>query len=145
MDRGEPVSKKTDQKMNPKVKAAWVAALRSGEYKQGKYYLHVTQDSTGDEYCCLGVLCELAIKAGVALKSKPAKEWLATDTPGKVIHSYVSIDDHAVKFLPWIVEEWAGIDATIQLRIDGEFMTAVVANDSGKTFEQIAQAIEEQL
>jgi hypothetical protein len=33
----------------------WIAALRSGKYKQGQYHLH-----SGDEYCCLGVLCEVA-------------------------------------------------------------------------------------
>lgn len=38
----------------------WVAALRSGKYKQGKYALK----NKKDEYCCLGVACEVAgIKA----------------------------------------------------------------------------------
>lgn len=32
----------------------WVKALRSGKYKQGKHFLR-----RGDEYCCLGVLCEI--------------------------------------------------------------------------------------
>ena len=32
----------------------WIQKLKSGEYKQGKYYLRC-----GDEYCCLGVLCDL--------------------------------------------------------------------------------------
>lgn len=35
----------------------WVAALRSGEYKQGR-----TQLKWGDTYCCLGVLCEISGK-----------------------------------------------------------------------------------
>lgn len=33
----------------------WVEALRSGEYEQGRTYLH---DSTAGTYCCLGVLSE---------------------------------------------------------------------------------------
>ncbi len=33
---------------------AWVEALRSGKYKQGRDHLR-----TGDAYCCLGVLCDL--------------------------------------------------------------------------------------
>ena len=33
----------------------WIEALRSGEYQQGRRYL-----KKGDNYCCLGVLCELA-------------------------------------------------------------------------------------
>ena len=39
---------------------AWVAALRSGNYKQGRGQLRVN-----DEYCCLGVLC--TIQGGVAV------------------------------------------------------------------------------
>ena len=35
-------------------KKAWVAALRSGKYKQGVGYLCFYGD-----YCCLGVLCEV--------------------------------------------------------------------------------------
>jgi len=41
--------------MNPEVKTKWVAALRSGEYKQGHYRLR----SKLNEFCCLGVLCEV--------------------------------------------------------------------------------------
>ena len=39
--------------MTPELKAKWVAALRSGEYTQGRYSL-ITEDGG---YCCLGVLC----------------------------------------------------------------------------------------
>lgn len=34
----------------------WTAALRSGNYKQGKRHLHTIND---DSYCCLGVACDL--------------------------------------------------------------------------------------
>ena len=37
----------------------WVAALRSGKYRQGQGGLR-----TGDRYCCLGVLCDLADPEG---------------------------------------------------------------------------------
>jgi hypothetical protein len=47
--------------MNQEIKAKWVAALRSGEYRQGQDQLR----SFNDEFCCLGVLCDLASKAGV--------------------------------------------------------------------------------
>jgi hypothetical protein len=36
----------------------WIAALRSGEYKQGRRRLQDGEDS----YCCLGVACKLVIK-----------------------------------------------------------------------------------
>lgn len=41
--------------MDAKLKADWVNALRSGEYKQTRETLY---DGAG--YCCLGVLCKVA-------------------------------------------------------------------------------------
>ena len=38
--------------MDPEIKAKWLAALRSGEYKQCQGGLKVD-----GRYCCLGVLC----------------------------------------------------------------------------------------
>jgi hypothetical protein len=43
--------------MNPEIKEKWVTALRSGEYKQGQDRL-----KKGDQFCCLGVLCDLHAK-----------------------------------------------------------------------------------
>lgn len=42
--------------MKAELKEKWVAALRSGEYKQGKNLLHNREDNT---FCCLGVLCKV--------------------------------------------------------------------------------------
>lgn len=47
----------SDSKMDPELKQKWIAALKSGEYKQGKSCLH---DVEQDTYCCLGVLNEVA-------------------------------------------------------------------------------------
>jgi len=47
--------------MNKNISRQWTAALRSGEYKQGQGMLR----NDGGDYCCLGVLCDLARKAGV--------------------------------------------------------------------------------
>ena len=59
--------------MNADLKARWVAALRSGEYKRGsstlKRALMAGDTFTGlYEHCCLGVLCEVA---GVSLVLAP--------------------------------------------------------------------------
>jgi hypothetical protein len=45
--------------MNAEIKVRWVEALRSGAYEQGSLYL-----KRGNEFCCLGVLCEVAGTAG---------------------------------------------------------------------------------
>lgn len=44
----------TYAKMDTKVKAKWVEALRSGEYPQSRYAL-----CTDKGYCCLGVLADI--------------------------------------------------------------------------------------
>jgi hypothetical protein len=44
----------------------WVAALRSGEFKQDRGRLHTVDRETGEVgYCCLGVACEIAERNGV--------------------------------------------------------------------------------
>lgn len=43
--------------MDAQLKAKWVEALRSGEFKQGQGKLHNPKE---DSYCCLGVLCKLS-------------------------------------------------------------------------------------
>ena len=46
--------------MNPRIKAEWLDALRSGEYKQANGALHEIDPATGAaSFCCLGVLCDL--------------------------------------------------------------------------------------
>lgn len=45
--------------MDQELKAKWVEALRSGEYKQCKGTLF-----DGVAYCCLGVLCKVAGRDG---------------------------------------------------------------------------------
>ena len=39
----------------------WINALESGEYKQGKHNLRTNDDT----FCCLGVLCDIAVKEGI--------------------------------------------------------------------------------
>lgn len=44
--------------MDAEWKRKWVEALRSGEYKQGRYQLMEDNGS----FCCLGVLTDLVVK-----------------------------------------------------------------------------------
>jgi hypothetical protein len=54
--------------MKHQIKKRWVEALRSGKYKQGKDYL-----CRDGDFCCLGVLCELAVEDGVIPEPAPSK------------------------------------------------------------------------
>ncbi len=47
--------------MNPEVKARWVAALRSGEYKQATGVLR----RGGKSFCCLAINDRCALEAQV--------------------------------------------------------------------------------
>jgi hypothetical protein len=44
-------------KLPVKMKATWIAALRSGKYKQGRNRLARNSEKPGEyEFCCMGVL-----------------------------------------------------------------------------------------
>lgn len=49
--------------MDAEIKAKWIEALRSGTYRQGRGKLR----SIDDEFCCLGVLCDLVAPKSWAL------------------------------------------------------------------------------
>ena len=83
--------------MNPKVKKLWVDALRSGEYKQTQAHLKNKQG-----YCCLGVLCDIAVKNEVV------KESTIDDDPG-YISSRNGIEYVENATLPVEVVEWAAV------------------------------------
>jgi hypothetical protein len=50
--------------MDKELKAKWVAALRSGDYKQGHTTLRAKVKDAPDRFCCLGVLCDVAEPEG---------------------------------------------------------------------------------
>lgn len=54
-------------KLNEDLILEWIAALRSGNYIQGERQLHIPPNEFDNthEYCCLGVLCEVAVKHGM--------------------------------------------------------------------------------
>lgn len=118
--------------MNEEVKRRWVEALRSGEYQQASGYLR-----TGIEgywsYCCLGVLCDIAVKDGVV-------GWAHGDTSG------VSACDGSASYLPARVVDWAGLSSFNPMMKSGsqqQDVSLVAMNDDFKyDFEQIADAIE---
>lgn len=142
--------------MNPEIKALWIEALRSGEYKQGRGCLKADYSGKA-QYCCLGVLTELAVKAGVIEEG-------TTDFDGEYCYSDVTPDGYkrTEQFgLPLRVQEWSGVDNTSGRLADPIDFTKpgcscgcegamlapslICLNDTAKyTFAQIADVIEEQ-
>lgn len=119
--------------MNPDIKTRWVEALRSGQYKQGTGYLRVRSEPH-DRFCCLGVLCALA----------ETDEIIALEGNGEDrCYSY----GNRFAGLPNPVIEWAGLrtDHGDPVVIEESRMTLAVHNDTGRSFVEIADAIEAQL
>lgn len=119
-----------------------VAALRSGKYLQGHGRLkEIFKDGTGSRYCCMGVICEVAMEHGVVLE--------ATTYPLKDFSESVKFDGSAA-FLRKNVLDWLGLDANgdgegdLAVGTDGnEAIPASYANDELKwDFLQIAESME---
>lgn len=132
--------------MNADVKQKWVAALRSGEYAQGKGVLRDNED----KFCCLGVLCDLAEKEGVVDSSQGDDTWLY-EGPGRPYGRDVS-----EVTLPDAVKDWAGlpkVDPRIEAKKNEKVTPSLsVLNDGWEyagfprhSFEEIADIIEEHL
>jgi hypothetical protein len=107
-------------------RAKWVAALRSGEFKQTKNEL---KNSEG--HCCLGVACELAVQAGVAREVR-AGLFRGTD---ETTSSHTSA-------LPTAVKQWLGLDSPFGRLVDRLGDLTILNDDGGYTFAQIADVIE---
>lgn len=127
--------------MKAAVRKKWVAALRSGEFKQGRGQLLLVKTSGEKLHCCLGVLCELHRRA-TRPKRSPWKYY--TD---EGCASY--LDNTGA--LPPDVFNWAGLDgqpsvtyAYTDLRLS-ELNDGQVGKRKPLTFEQIAKLIERQL
>jgi hypothetical protein len=126
--------------VNPEIKAAWLAALRSGEYEQGKYALTTETESGTLQHCCLGVLCEIIpeVKATRTLVERP---------DGAPTYRYGVGLEAASTLLPRMAMELAGLalaDPLVQRNaMIGPFSCLSYLNDMGNfTFAQIADAIE---
>ena len=106
--------------MNHAIAKQWVAALRSGQYKQTKNTLR-----DGDSFCCLGILCNLhAIEH--------------PEIARKEVDSNTYLGSNAV--LPLEVSLWAEVNSSNGKILDGENLAYL--NDSGCTFDNIAGVIE---
>lgn len=115
--------------MDQGIKKDWVAALRSGDYLRGTGELRTKSNL----FCCLGVLCNLHAQAHPEIA---APQWVS----GR----YLGVES----YLPREVREWAGLESR-NPEVLGDFRGGRVSlstfNDSGHSFSEIADAIENHL
>lgn len=110
--------------MRPEPKRQLVAALRSGDYPQGRGMLR----SPGGAFCVFGVLCEVAARQGVI---PPA---VATAGGG---FTYAGRGNT----LPAPVAKWSGLEHGGV--VDGVSLAHL--NDEGASFDALAKLIDEKL
>lgn len=114
--------------MISEVKTKWVESLRSGSYTQGENKLF-----DGKNYCCLGVLCDLYSKEKWDYRHSDIEEkdqWYFND------QSEVLSDD---------VANWAGLDSNNPTVLNESSRVPLAElNDSGYTFQELSNYIEEQ-
>lgn len=121
-------------KMNPEVKARWVAALRSGEYVQSTGTLR----TKNNEFCCLGVLCDLrATEKGITKWSANDFNRDGDDYPNDEVCDWAGF--------PRLDEDRLAREYNPEVRIGDERKGVADHNDEGATFAEIADAIEAQL
>jgi hypothetical protein len=124
------------------IKLKWVEALRSGDYAQAKGSLKDDldpDDPTKIGYCCLGVLCELAVQEGGIINS------VRKSSTGTYYY------DEESGLLPYSVQQWAGFEtASPEFAVTNdltgdyeEYHWLTDLNDNGKTFAEMADLIEE--
>lgn len=126
--------------LRPEVKAKWAEALRSGNYTQGDGQLRDQSDS----FCCLGVLCEIAVKEGVIPPARVMEAW--------TMYSYgnPTANDSRTGVLPPSVQEWAfeDYDPADESRynfedpIMGDHHASNWNDDHNAGFHQIASLVE---
>lgn len=122
--------------MEQEIADRWADALESGKYKQGKFLLN-----SPEGFCCLGVLCEIAVEDGVVEKIDP-------DGSGYTrYHAPGNPNNYDTAFLPDAVVEWAGVGHSniafdVDLEGSGGWVTASGLNDTyNYTFAEIAELI----
>ena len=111
--------------MNIEIADKWVAALRSGEYKQATGALY-----TGNGYCCLGVLCKVL---GEEFINK-----YQSGPPCTTIRWMVNGEE---TILPRNVIDRAEMSSSYGC-YDARRASLTKDNDGGKTFSEIADIID---
>ncbi len=130
-------------KIKKEVAEKWVKALRSSKYRQAVGTLREKNEAPNgkDGFCCLGVLCDLAVQEGAI----PEPEY--SEESGDYLYGKKT---KSAELLPPAVVEWAGLSKVNPQVVDyeGEFgqsygLTFSDLNDDyGFTFRKIATLIE---
>lgn len=128
--------------MRSDIAQRWAEELRSGKYAQGRARLRKKPPRGPEQFCCLGVLCEIAVADGVIEPGSPS----GPRADGSLCWMYGKSPEMA--YLPREVVKWAKMDSDQGLvgaqaaLLPGEQPTLADMNDlAGADFEKIADFI----
>lgn len=146
---------------NQQVMKAWVEALRSGEYDQTQGALRRNKETPGIPagWCCLGVLCDIAVKHP-ELGDGPLPEytWIDNDPDDvfqRLVWDQAGVTRSEGAMPPQAVTAWSGVndwsvakdlvpDAPGEENIDGRVALAYLNDSHGSTLAEIADLLEKE-
>ncbi len=112
----------------------WVRRLRSGDYLQGRSVLEKIREDGRSEFCCLGVLCRIAVEEGL-ISSKVLKVSPFNAVP--IVEYGVTETLEGNSKLPTVgVQEWSGVNYLKCCKY------AHMNDSEHKTFNEIANEVE---
>jgi hypothetical protein len=126
--------------MKSEIKKLWLDALRSGEYQQGRHTLR----GDDERFCCLGVLCDLAVKAKIVNWG----EWPECQVEDEDSNRLCYRIGGATCYPPQPVMDWAGLeqcDPLLNCGEESQHSCSQLNDKFGQDFEAIARAIEKSL
>lgn len=118
--------------MKPSLKKEWLRYLRNGEYQQGTRRLVTVSEKGDEQFCCLGVLCDIGLDDDWHLTLDKAN----TDPESPLVDAY---EIGGVKTKP-------SNPQLGELGLEHHAMHDLVRmNDGGSLFADIATWIEENI
>ena len=123
--------------MNKEIKQKWIDALKSGKYKKGKNFLRLSNENGDNQYCCLGVLCELC-----NISSKPVDD---NDVFGEdiIAYEYQFADATETEMLSDKFILANGLNSSESNDLASAVSALAKINDTSDSFEPVIEYIEE--
>ena len=126
--------------MNVKNIKLWIAALRSGKYRQGQSFLTQKDPDSGKiKHCCLGIatLCHIrTCPKDVKYEKFFTEDCHMSGTNVRYYYNVKDKNDPETAVLLDITREWLGITNDLEQEL-------INMNDDGKTFREIADYLEQ--
>lgn len=126
--------------MNEQVKKEWDTWLRSGQYDQLQGALCAETDSGRTAFCCMGMLCNIHAEESKTLHWEEEKvcgaRFAKKNGKSRTIRARELSYLGNLETIPESVRNWAGLT-------QNQESTLIGMNDSGASFEKIADFIGE--